>query len=186
MRKHDDFIASATEAEKKQLLVEEMGNYLTTGCPKKDVDFLMKMDSCRLVPLFNLIKYHISRGVEEVKHTEEEWKSLLVADLLAENSLYHTIALAGLSNTEREKMFRSADTMALVTLGCVNDILGQVRDREGHLALFSAIGTGNLIGKKGKYAKAGKLASAAGAAGAVDSFEGSEEEEDDDDFNLVK
>ena len=36
-----------------------------------DVDFLIKMDSCRLVPLYNLIKYHISRGVEEVKHTEE-------------------------------------------------------------------------------------------------------------------
>ena len=36
-----------------------------------DVDHLMKMDGCRLVPLYNLIKYHISRGVEEVQHTEE-------------------------------------------------------------------------------------------------------------------
>ena len=97
--------------------------------------------------------------------------------------MYHAIVLDGLSSTEREKILWSANTMALVTLGCVNDILGQSRDREGHLALISAIGTGNLIGKKGKYAKAGKLASAAGAAGAVDSFEGSEEE---DDFNLVK
>ena len=36
-----------------------------------EVDALTKMDSCRLVPLYNLIKYHISRGAEECKHTEQ-------------------------------------------------------------------------------------------------------------------
>jgi len=103
-----------------------MAEYLKT-----DVDDLVKMDSSSLVPLYNLINYHITRGAEECKHTESEWKSLLLADLLAEDSLYRSVGLAGLSDTERRKILQAADTMQLVILGCVNDVLGQAQIRDG-------------------------------------------------------
>jgi len=141
---------SPTEAEKKLLLAKEMAQYLTT-----EVDVLSKMDTCRLVPLYNLIQYHISGGAEKCKHTEKEWRSLLLADLLAEETLFSSVGLAKLSITEREKIFQSADTMVLVTLGCVNNVLlGQVkndlgqkvREREGKSFGFIAqfLGLGAL------------------------------------------
>ena len=36
-----------------------------------EVDVLSKMNTSRLVPLYNLIQYHISRGAHECKHTEQ-------------------------------------------------------------------------------------------------------------------
>merc|ERR1719402_2090357 len=132
---------SPTEAEKKLLLAKEMEQYLTT-----EVDVLSRMDTSRLVPLYNLIQYHISRGAHECKHTEQEWTSLLLADLLAEDSLYRFVLPVDLTAAEREKMFLSGDTMVLVTLGCVNDVLGRV----------AAAGTGS--GREGRTIGLGWIA----------------------------
>ena len=51
--------------------------------------------------------------------------------MLAKDSLYRSVGLAGLSDTERRKILQSADTMQLVILGCVNDVLGQAQIRDG-------------------------------------------------------
>jgi len=143
--KTEEFCSTMTEADKKKFLAEDIAPFLDI-----DVNDLSKMDSCRLVPLFNLVKYHITHGHHVCVKSEEGWRKKIMDHLAKESprpSLYRLVT-PELTEADRLMNLRSANNMLLVSLGCINlnhEMAAAGGERQGYM--FSWLAKTMKIGK---------------------------------------
>jgi len=120
------FCSSTTELDKKIFLAENISPYIDLG-----LEELTQMDSCRLVPLVNLVMYHRNNGEEMGKeNTTEQWRNLIITQV-STSPIAMLMNWNNVSGLVVANLLDKLDNFMLVSLGCaienVKTIQKQVR-----------------------------------------------------------